>query len=143
MSPVQSSPSLQSCLSGASELPSATCHHHSQQQHTHPVTVARINWWPLTGVEVAAVLSLDTFLACLVCKSQITPTTERLGRCASAMLFKHLNTVRNSGVLSSPFFHNTQCFWHLQNHRFRSVKAFSLTLFGNGCCLVLFITWKK
>ncbi len=82
MSPVQSSPSLQSCLSVASELPSKTCHHHSQQQHTHPVTVARINWWPLTGVEVAAVLSLDTFLVCLVCKSQITPTTERLGRCA-------------------------------------------------------------
>ena len=69
MSPVQSNPSLQWCLSGASELPSTTCHHHSQQQHTRPsasVTVARIIWWPLTGVEVAAVLSLDTYLACLV-----------------------------------------------------------------------------
>ncbi len=70
MSPVQSRrPSLQWCLSGASELPSTTCHHHSQQQHTHPsasATVFRIIWWPLTGVEVAAVLSLDTYLACLV-----------------------------------------------------------------------------
>ena len=70
MSPVQSSPSLQSCLSVASELPSTTFHHHSQQQqHTHSsasVTVARINWWPLTGVEDAAVLSLDVFsLPCL------------------------------------------------------------------------------
>ena len=82
MSPVQSSPSLQWCLSGASELPSTTCHSHSQQQHTHPVTVARINWWPLTVNEVAAVLSLGPYLSCLVCKSQITPTTEHLGRCA-------------------------------------------------------------
>ncbi len=49
--PVQSSPSLQSCLSGASELPSMTFQHHSQQQHTRPsasVTVARIIWWPLS-----------------------------------------------------------------------------------------------
>ena len=63
MSAVQSNPSLQWCLSGASELPLRTCHHHSQQQHTRPsasVTVARIIWWPLTGVEIAAVLSLDT-----------------------------------------------------------------------------------
>ncbi len=67
MSPLQSSPSLQWCLSGASELPSMT--YHSQQQRTRPsasVTVARIIWWPLTRVEVAAVVSLDTYLACLV-----------------------------------------------------------------------------
>ena len=35
----------------------------------------------LAGVEVAAALSLDTYLACLVCKSKVASTTKEQGRC--------------------------------------------------------------
>ena len=53
----------------------------------------------LTGVEVAAVVSLDTYLACLVCKSKIKPTTDQLGRCTKCdalQALKHCNKQWNA-----------------------------------------------
>ena len=53
------------------------------------------DYTPVHGCTVVGVLSLDSYLACLVCKSKLLSHMRNLGNVRSVLLYRKLGTARS------------------------------------------------